>query len=113
MGEEKLQTFINFALRYMSELKLPAKRGTFVEFRNGLINLCPVGRSCTQEERDQFEAYDKVRQRVVPFAQLFVAKYPNPHVFETINIVLFLLVFTLLKVKIFSFVIHIYCRNII
>lgn len=73
MGEEKLQTFINFALRYMSDLKLPAKRGTFVEFRNGLINLCPVGRSCTQEERDQFEAYDKVGQWVAPFAQLFGA----------------------------------------
>ena len=25
-----------------------------------MINLCPVGRSCTQEIRDQFSAYDKV-----------------------------------------------------
>ena len=35
-------------------------RGTFIEFRNGLINVCPVGRSCTQEERIQFNEYDKV-----------------------------------------------------
>ena len=36
-------------------------RGTFVEFRSGLINICPVGRSCTQAERDAFWVYDKVR----------------------------------------------------
>lgn len=35
-------------------------RGTFIEFRNGLLNICPVGRSCTQEEREEFEALDKV-----------------------------------------------------
>ena len=45
MGEEKLQKFINFCLSYMSKLELPVKRGTFIEFRNGLINICPPGRS--------------------------------------------------------------------
>ena len=48
-----------FSLKYMSELELPAKRGTFVEFRTGLINLCPVGRSCSYEERLEFAAFDK------------------------------------------------------
>ena len=43
----------------MSELELPAKRGTFVEFRTGLINLCPVGRSCSYEERLAFAAFDQ------------------------------------------------------
>lgn len=37
-------------------------RGTFIEYRNGLINVCPVGRSCSQAERDQFAAYDKEHQ---------------------------------------------------
>lgn len=59
LGEEKLQKFINFCLNYMSTLTLPAKRGNFIEFRNGLINVCPVGRSCSQLEREQFNAYDK------------------------------------------------------
>lgn len=72
MGEEKLQKFINFSLRYMSEITLPVKRGTFVEFRNGLINVCPVGRSCSQEERDQFGEYDKVRIQVTFIYLLFV-----------------------------------------
>jgi len=68
MGEEKLQKFINYCLSYMSQLELPVKRGNFIEFRNGLINVCPVGRSCSQRERDQFAAYDqqhKVRQTFV------------------------------------------------
>lgn len=62
MGEEKVQRFINFCLGYMSSLELPVKRGNFIEFRNGLINVCPVGRSCSQVERDQFNAYDNEHQ---------------------------------------------------
>merc|ERR1719244_310368 len=58
-GEKKLQEMINFSLKYMAELELPAKRGTFVEFRTGLINLCPVGRSCSYEERQEFARYDE------------------------------------------------------
>jgi len=68
MGEEKLQKFINFTLCELSKIELPAKRGTFIEFRNGLINVCPVGRSCSQEQRDQFGEYDKehhIRQSLV------------------------------------------------
>lgn len=30
-----------------------------MEYRNGMFNVCPVGRNCTQEERDDFEKYDK------------------------------------------------------
>lgn len=35
-------------------------RGTFIEFRNGMINVSPVGRNATKEERDQFEQWDKL-----------------------------------------------------
>lgn len=59
MGEDNIKKLVNASLRYMSELDIPVKRGTFVEFRNGMINLCPVGRSCSQEERIQFYEYDK------------------------------------------------------
>lgn len=62
IGEEKLQKFINYCLQYMSKLSLPTKRGTFIEFRNGMINVCPVGRSCSQEERIQFNEYDRVHK---------------------------------------------------
>lgn len=62
VGEETLQKFINFTLRYLSRMTLPVKRGTFIEFRKGMLNVCPVGRSCSQAERDDFEKYDKVHQ---------------------------------------------------
>jgi len=59
MGEEKLQKLINWILRYIADLKIPVKRGTFVEFRNGMMNVSPIGRNCSQEERDEFEKYDE------------------------------------------------------
>lgn len=58
LGEEKLQRFINFVLGYLANLELPFKRGTFLEFRNGMMNVCPVGRQCSQAERLAFNAYD-------------------------------------------------------
>ncbi|XP_042860634.1 phosphomannomutase-like [Penaeus japonicus] len=77
MGEEKLQEFINFSLRYMSDIKLPVKRGTFIEFRNGLINVCPVGRSCSQEERDQFGEYDKEHHIREQFVKALEKEFPT------------------------------------
>lgn len=44
LGEETLKRFINFVLRYIADLDLPFKRGTFIEYRNGMMNICPVGR---------------------------------------------------------------------
>ncbi|CAI0396070.1 unnamed protein product [Linum tenue] len=35
--------------------------GTFIEFRSGMLNVSPIGRNCSQEERDDFEKYDKVQ----------------------------------------------------
>ena len=67
-SDEKLNKFINFCLRYLSELDIPVKRGTFIEFRSGMINICPVGRNCSQKERDAFSIYDKehhVREKMV------------------------------------------------
>lgn len=62
LGEKILQRFINFVLRYLSELVLPFKRGTFIEFRNGMLNVCPIGRQCTRTERNAFAAYDNEHQ---------------------------------------------------
>ncbi|XP_068607253.1 phosphomannomutase 2 [Brachionichthys hirsutus] len=68
MGEEVLQDLINFCLNYMAKIKLPKKRGTFIEFRNGMLNISPIGRSCTQEERKEFYELDqkeKIREKFV------------------------------------------------
>eukprot|EP00465_Bigelowiella_longifila_P009194 CAMPEP_0185256924 /NCGR_PEP_ID=MMETSP1359-20130426/5986_1 /TAXON_ID=552665 /ORGANISM="Bigelowiella longifila, Strain CCMP242" /LENGTH=260 /DNA_ID=CAMNT_0027841735 /DNA_START=61 /DNA_END=843 /DNA_ORIENTATION=+ len=58
LGEEKLQKLINFILGYLSKIELPCKRGTFIEFRTGMLNVSPIGRACSRPERNAFEEYD-------------------------------------------------------
>ncbi|CAG5129747.1 unnamed protein product [Candidula unifasciata] len=77
VGEEILQKLINFALRYMSKLVLPCKRGTFIEFRSSMINICPVGRSCTQEERDEFVKFDEEHRVRDKFVEALRAAFPD------------------------------------
>ncbi|XP_074579044.1 RNA-binding NOB1-like protein, partial [Curcuma longa] len=60
LGDDKLKELINFSLHYIADLEIPIKRGTFIEFRSGMLNVSPIGRNCSQEERDEFEKYDKV-----------------------------------------------------
>ena len=67
IGEERYKTLVNFILHYIADLDIPIKRyvacpycssrsceadvqrcrGTFVEFRNGMINVSPIGRNAT------------------------------------------------------------------
>lgn len=68
LGEERLQDLVNYCLGYLSETRLPVKRGTFIEYRAGMLNISPIGRSCSQKERDDFEEYDKengVRKKMI------------------------------------------------
>lgn len=68
IGEEKYNELSRFILRYLADLDLPFRRGTFIEFRKGMINVSPVGRNCTTEERNEYEKYDvpnKVRVNMV------------------------------------------------
>ena len=39
-------------------MDIPVKRGTFIEYRSGMLNISPIGRNCTKKERDYFELYD-------------------------------------------------------
>ncbi|KAJ2816979.1 Phosphomannomutase 1 [Coemansia erecta] len=68
MGEDRYAKLVNFCLRYIADLELPQKRGTFVEFRQGMVNISPVGRNCSREERNAYEKFDlehKVREKFV------------------------------------------------
>lgn len=44
----------------MTDSELSPHRGTFIEFRNGMLNVSPIGRSCSQQERIEFYELDKV-----------------------------------------------------
>ncbi|ORZ32108.1 eukaryotic phosphomannomutase [Catenaria anguillulae PL171] len=78
LGEDKYKRLVNFILRYIADLDIPMKRGTFIEFRNGMINVSPIGRNCSHPERDAFEQYDhvhKVRARMVEALRAEFADY--------------------------------------
>ncbi|MCJ1227403.1 Phosphomannomutase [Toensbergia leucococca] len=68
LGEERYKELVNFCLRWLSECDIPVKRGTFVEFRNGMVNISPIGRNASLDERIAFNIYDKehkVREKFV------------------------------------------------
>eukprot|EP00873_Tetraselmis_striata_P014146 jgi/Tetstr1/434410/TSEL_023510.t1 len=59
IGEDNLKKLLNFILHYIADLDIPIKRGTFIEFRNGMLNVSPIGRNCSREERNEFEKFDE------------------------------------------------------
>ena len=72
LGNAKICELIDCVLECFSKIKLPVKRGTFIEYRNGMINICPVGRSSSQEERNQFWELDKnqgIRKKIVSYLE--------------------------------------------
>jgi len=60
LGEDRIKQLVNFCLHYIADLDIPVKRGTFIEFRNGMINVSPIGRNCSREERNDYEKFDLV-----------------------------------------------------
>ncbi|KAL0223177.1 hypothetical protein P9112_002567 [Eukaryota sp. TZLM1-RC] len=68
LGEQRMQTLINSILLELSKIELPFKRGTFIEFRTGMLNVSPVGRSVSSEERLAFYKYDQqhhIREKLI------------------------------------------------
>ena len=59
LGEENYKKIVNACLKCISEIDIPEKRGNFIELRNGMINISPIGRSCSQIERENFYEFDK------------------------------------------------------
>jgi len=77
LSEDEIAQFVDFCLVYIAGLKLPKKRGTFVEFRNGMINVSPVGRNCSQEERIEFFEFDKKEKVRENMIKEFKSKLPD------------------------------------
>ena len=80
LGEVLLKRLINFLLKYMSNLDLPFKRGTFIEFRTGLLNISPVGRNCTLDERELFAAYDKENKILKTFKETIENEFKDEQI---------------------------------
>lgn len=77
IGEEKYKKLVNFILHYIADLDIPIKRGTFIEFRNGMINVSPIGRNATVQERHDFEKFDKEAGVRAEFVRVLKEKFPD------------------------------------
>ncbi|KAG6854025.1 DNA-directed DNA polymerase delta [Blastosporella zonata] len=77
LGEEKYKKLANFILHYIADMDIPIKRGTFIEFRNGMVNVSPIGRNATIEERLAFEAYDKEHGLRAAFVKVLQEKFAD------------------------------------
>ncbi|KAE9399860.1 eukaryotic phosphomannomutase [Gymnopus androsaceus JB14] len=77
LGEERYKPLVNFILHYIADMDIPIKRGTFVEFRNGMINVSPLGRNATIAERNEFEAYDKKHGLRAAFVKVLQEKFAD------------------------------------
>lgn len=70
VGEYKFTKIINVILEALSHIEIPIKRGQFIEYRNGLLSVSPIGRQCSQEEREMFIEYESthnVRKSIIEY----------------------------------------------
>jgi len=59
VGEDVHKSLVNFSMDRLSKMDIPRKRGNFIELRESMVNISPIGRSCSREERKEFVEYDK------------------------------------------------------
>jgi phosphomannomutase len=77
LGEPRYKELVKFLLHYLADLDIPVKRGTFVEFRNGMINVSPIGRNASIEERNEYERYDKEHKIRETFVGILREKFAD------------------------------------
>jgi phosphomannomutase len=72
-----LNKFINHVLGLFSTLDIPVKTGTFIEYRKSMLNISPIGRNCSQSQRDEFEKYDHEHQIRARLIQNLKENFPD------------------------------------
>lgn len=77
IGEENYKKLVRFILHYVADLEIPIKRGTFVEFRNGMINVSPIGRNASVAERTEYEKFDLEHKIRSKFIEAIKKEFPD------------------------------------
>lgn len=77
IGEENYKKLVRFILHYVADLDIPIKRGTFVEFRNGMINVSPIGRNASVQERGEYEKFDLEHKIRPQFIEAIKKEFPD------------------------------------
>lgn len=62
LGKNKMKRLINIILGILSKTDSTIKTGLFIEHRTGMLNVSPIGRKCTYDERLEFYEYDKIHK---------------------------------------------------
>ena len=75
LGYDKLKEFVNFCLKYIADLDIQVKTEIFVELKTGIINVSPIGRNCSQDERDAFVVYNKEHHILEKFRETLEKKF--------------------------------------
>jgi len=58
LEEWEIQDIVHTILIYIIKMKIPYKRGRFIDFRTGMLYISPTGGDITLEERAEFAKYD-------------------------------------------------------
>lgn len=77
LGEEKYKKLVNWTLRYLADLDIPIKRGTFIEYRNGMVNVSPIGRNCSYSERLDFAKLDETENIRGKMVEAYKKEFPD------------------------------------
>ncbi|GAA5954598.1 hypothetical protein JCM3765_003826 [Sporobolomyces pararoseus] len=77
LGEDNYKRLVKFVLHYIADMEIPIKRGTFMEFRNGMVNISPIGRNASVKERDEFEQYDKIHKVRAAFVEVLKKEFAD------------------------------------
>lgn len=77
IGEERYKSLVKFILHYIADLDIPIKRGTFVEYRNGMINVSPIGRNASNDERNEYQKYDLEHRIREDFVKALREEFPD------------------------------------
>ncbi|WFD25612.1 phosphomannomutase [Malassezia nana] len=77
LGEDKYKAFVKYVLGYIAQLDIPVMRGTFVEFRRGMVNVSPIGRNASVQERHDFEQFDKQHHIRATFVDALKKQFPD------------------------------------
>jgi phosphomannomutase len=79
LGEPFIEKFKSRTLALFKDLDLPFRTFNFFEVRTGMINVCPIGREVTHQQRAEFEGWDKdknVREKLV---EILKPEFPELH----------------------------------
>lgn len=77
IGEDNYKRLVRFILHYIADLDIPIKRGTFIEFRNGMINVSPIGRNASIAERNDYQEYDLQHNIRATFVEAIRKNFPD------------------------------------